>query len=58
MAGQHNVGCDHEPKCVVAYKRNVDEYRNECEQGDNKRNDMDAENIEHSDSRGHVCYLP
>ena len=57
MSGQHNIGCDHEPKCVVTYKGNIDKYRNDCEQGDNKRNYMDAENVEHCNSRRHVCYL-
>jgi hypothetical protein len=58
VSGQHDVGCGHEPKRVVTHKRNVDEYRNDCEQGDNKRNDMDTENVEHCNSRGHSCYLP
>ncbi len=58
MSGQHNVGCSHEPKRVVTDKRNVDEYRNDCEQGDNKRNDMDTENVENCNGRGHFCYLP
>ena len=58
MSGQHNVGCDHEPKRIVTYKRNIDKYRNDCEQGDNKRNDMATENVEHCNSRGHVRYLP
>ncbi|HLK80644.1 MAG TPA: hypothetical protein VKT99_03990 [Xanthobacteraceae bacterium] len=58
MSGQHNVGRDHEPKRIVAYKRNIDEYRNEREQGDNKRNDMDTENVEHCNAGGHVCLSP
>ena len=37
ISGQHNVGCDHEPKRVVTYKRHVDEYGNYCERGDNKQ---------------------
>jgi hypothetical protein len=53
MSGQHNVGCDHEPKRIITYERNVDKYRNDCEQGDNKRNDMDTENVEHCNGRGH-----
>ena len=47
MSGQHNVGCHHEPKSVGTYKGNIDEYRDYCEQGDNERNDMDTENVEH-----------
>jgi hypothetical protein len=58
VSGQHNVGCGHEPKRVVTYKRNVDEYRNDCEQGDNKRNDMDTENVEHRNSRRHSLLPP
>ena len=57
MSGQHNVGCDHKPKRVVTYEGNIDEYRNNCEQGDNERNYMDTENIEHCNSRGHLCCL-
>ena len=58
MSRQHNVGGDQKPKRIVTYKRNVDKYRNECEQGDKKRNDMDAENVEHCNARGHICDLP
>src|SRR6266446_4853998 len=47
ISGQHNVGCDHEPKREVTYKRNVDEDRNDCEPGYNERNDMYAEYIKH-----------
>jgi hypothetical protein len=58
MSGQHNVGCGHEPKRIVTYEGNIHEYRDHCEQGDNERNDMDTENIEHCNSRGHSCSLP
>jgi hypothetical protein len=54
VSSQHNVGCHHEPKRVVTYKRDVDKHGNDCEQGHNKRNDMDAENVEHCNGRGHA----
>jgi hypothetical protein len=47
MSGQHDVGCDQEPKRIVTYERNIDEHRNYCEPRDNKRNHMYAENVEH-----------
>src|SRR5262249_12748437 len=58
IPGQHNVGCGQEPKRILTYKWNVDEYRNQCEPGDDEWNNMYAENIEHRNSRGHACYLP
>jgi hypothetical protein len=36
---------------LITYKWEVDEHGNDCEQGHNKRNDMDAENVEHGNSR-------
>ena len=48
MSGQHNVGSHHEPKSLGTYKGNIDDCRDCREQGDNERNDMDTENVEHS----------
>jgi len=36
IPGQHNVGCGQEPKRILTYKWNVDEYRNQCEPGDDE----------------------
>jgi hypothetical protein len=47
MAGQHNVGRDQEPKRVIAYKRNIDKYGNDGEPGDDERNYVYTENVEH-----------
>jgi hypothetical protein len=47
MSRQHNVGCDQEPKRIVTYKRNINEYRNDREPRDKERNYMYAENVEH-----------
>jgi hypothetical protein len=47
MSCQHNVGGDQEPKRKVTYKRNINEYGNDREPGDDERNDVYAENVEH-----------
>ena len=36
MPGQHDVGCDQEPKRILTYKWNIDKYRNQCEPGDDE----------------------
>jgi hypothetical protein len=50
MCGQPDVGREHEPKCVITYKWNIDEYGNESEKRNNERDDVHAENIENPDS--------
>jgi len=53
ICGQHNVGCDREPKRVLTHKRNMDKYGNYCEPHHNERNHVYAENVEHRS-----CILP
>jgi hypothetical protein len=59
MCGQPDIGREHEPKCVIAYKWNIDEYGNESKKRNNERNDVHAENIENPNSGNtHIAILP
>lgn len=58
MCGQPDVGRKHEPKCVIAYKWNIDEYGNESKKRNNERNNVHAENIKNPDSGNtHIAIL-
>jgi hypothetical protein len=50
MCGQTDVGCEHEPESVITHEWDVDKHRDQREQGNTERNDVNAEKIENPNS--------
>jgi hypothetical protein len=58
MCRQPDIGGEHKPKRIITHEWNIDKHCDECEEGNNERNHVHAENVENPDSsNSHMASL-